>query len=282
MIEAHAHDGTPRERRNLRVLLADDSVGTRLNLSIALKAFDPSVEIIETDNGRETTDHLIKDDPDIAFVNVQLPDLSGAEAVAFAKMRGARPTTFLMSNLVIPKWVELATELDAYEFLKKPFDPEHVVELLASVCRMRQPTRLLLVDDSQTARSLVRRVLTSCRFRLDVDETDTGLHALKLLTLANYDVALLDFNMDGMDGLETACQAREAAPDTALIMMSGSDNSSLAPAAKVFGVTAFVKKPFYARDIDLALHKAFDLRRPYLLNTVTSAAEPRPRLLSVR
>jgi CheY-like chemotaxis protein len=258
------------------VLVADESSATRMTLGAAVRAFDPEIRLLEAQTGRQALDLITKGAPDLAFVNIQLPEMSGAEALAWSVAQGAQVPTVLMSAHVLPKWVEVSTELGAYEFLKKPFDPDHILHLMRGFARMRAPARLLLVDDSATARQLVRRVLAASQFSLEIDETDGGQHALKLLRLSPYDLALIDFNLQGtIDGLETACQAREAAPSTKILLMSASDNASIAQSARHFGVTSFLRKPFYAHQVDHALHTAFGLRRPYLLNA--RAAQPAAR-----
>lgn len=258
------------------VLVADDSASTRMMLGASLKAFDARVEVVEAQTGRQTLEILTKRPPDIAFVNIQLPDMSGAEALAWSKAQGGATPTVLMSSAVLPKWTDVSTELGAYEFLKKPFDPDHIGHLMRAFARMRRPARLLLVDDSSTARTMVRRVLSASCFRFEIDETDSGQHALKLMRIVPYDLAVVDFNLSGsIDGLETACQARDAAPATKIILMSGTDNASIAQAARHFGVVSFLKKPFYAHQVDHALHTAFGLRRPYLLNALVAAPPAR-------
>ncbi len=253
---------------HLKVLVADAAAGTRLHLAVALKSFDPGTEIHEVETGPAAAEKLVSLRPDVAFVNVKLPQMTGAEAVAVAKMRGVKPVTILMSDTVLTRWVALSTEVEAYEFLKKPFDPEHVAGLMQSVVRMREPLRLLLVEDSGAARALVRKVLTNSRFNLEIDETDSGRHALKLLQLTRYDLALIDLNMDGIDGFETACQAKEVSPGTTLILMSGTSNEKIEGASRHFGLAAFLQKPFYAHHVEDVLHDLFGLRRPYLFNVI--------------
>ena len=45
------------------------------------------------------------------------------------------------------------------------------------------------------------------------------------------------------------------------------------PAVRQFGIVALLQKPFYVWDLDLALHAAFDLRRPYLMNALPAYYE---------
>jgi CheY-like chemotaxis protein len=255
-------------RKPLRVLIADAAADTRAILVETIEKFDPLTDIHETPNGEEAAKLIVSLKPDIAFVNVKLPGMGGAEAVAVARLQQAKPLTILMSDDVITRWVALSTEVNAYEFLKKPFDPEHITAMLRAVTRMREKLSLLLVDDSQTARTLVRRMLANSRFDLTVDETDNGRHAIKLMQIKKYDLALIDLNMEGIDGFETACQAREVSPETTLLLMTATRDEKIEHASRHFGVAGFLQKPFYAHHVEDILHDIFGLRRPYLLNVI--------------
>jgi CheY-like chemotaxis protein len=117
--------------------------------------------------------------------------------------------------------VEVSTELGAYEVWRKRFDPAHVTELLRAYRLMRTPMRLLLVDESSTAHEIVGRMAATSRFTLDVDHSDNGAHALRLMRESHYDLALIDAGTaGGMSGLEIACQAHLASPATKLILMA--------------------------------------------------------------
>jgi DNA-binding response OmpR family regulator len=171
--------------------------------------------------------------------------------------------------------VELSLRLGAYEFLKKPFDIDHVTHLLRAYDRTRKPIKLLLVDSSQASREMVRRILLSSGFSFEIDETDTGQHALKVLRTSHYDLAMIERNLPvGIDGLETACQANQSTPGTKLILMTSTDTGPLEQVARHFGVVALLKKPFYPRDVDYTIHQALGLRRPYLLNALVPLGIP--------
>jgi DNA-binding NarL/FixJ family response regulator len=87
----------------------------------------------------------------------------------------------------------------------------------------------------------------------------------------HYDLALIDAaSSTGMSGLEIACQARVASPSTKIIVMTTEKTRGAIRVAQQFGLRSFLSKPFYARDLDLALHSEFELRRPYLLNALVA------------
>ncbi|HEX8168808.1 MAG TPA: response regulator [Beijerinckiaceae bacterium] len=263
-------------------LVADESLEFRAGLAAAIQGFDPTIRVIGASTGTEARNLLLRRRPQLAFVNLHLPKLTGAEALAWSVTRGVRPFSVVMTDAVLPRWVELSIELQAYEFLRKPFDPAHVVHMLEARRRMAAPLKVLLADGSASARQLVRRVLAESRFAMAVDEIDDGRHALKLLRAGGYDVALVDRHLPALDGLELACQAARAAPGTKLMLMASGDAAGVAQAVRQFGIVALLRKPFYLWDAEIALHTAFSLRRPYLLNALPAHHEAEARRVRER
>ncbi len=273
------------ETASWRVLIADAAGSTRALLAETVRQVDPRAGILEAGTGREAVEHLLAYKPEIVFVALQLPDITGAEALAIGKLKGVRPVSILMSDMVLSRWVDLSTELEAYEFLKKPLDPDHVVKLLRAARRLITPARTLLIEESAPARQVMRRMLDGSQFTLAIDETEDARHGLKLMRLAAYDLVILDASLSGGNGLEIACQAREISPGARILLTAGGDMGRHAPAAKQFGIAALLAKPFYPRDVNIALHAAFELRRPYLLNALrktTTAAAVQPEKLVLR
>jgi DNA-binding NtrC family response regulator len=183
----------------------------------------------------------------------------------------------MMSGLIMPQMLEMAAKLGAYEFLKKPFAPEDIAAIMATLARVRSVSRTLLVEDSHVTRQIIGKMLAGCRFNLAVDTVEDGVHALKVQKLQPYDVAIIDVNLNGMSGFEVACQLQTVNPATKAIMMSADGRPSMSGAAEQFGAISFLRKPFFPRDLDLALHKAFGLRLPDLL---VGTPERKPDLAS--
>ena len=257
------------------VLIADGNAGRRRTLIETVLHFDPAAKVLETESGQGVLDLILAHRPTIGFVALQLEGMSGPEAVALARKRGMTiPCLVLVAARVFPQWQELAQSLGAYEVLKIPLDPEHIGSLLVANARRMTSTAILLASSSEVGRGMVARVLGRSGFSFAVDETDCGRHALKLLRMGAYEAAFIDVRLDGLDGLELACQAQPLDLPTRLTLMTGGDPEPIAHAARYFGVDFVLRMPFYARDIDLALHHALALRRPYLLNALTAPPAP--------
>ncbi|MCJ2038360.1 response regulator [Methylobacterium sp. E-041] len=257
------------------VLIADRDAGRRAELATVVSHFDPRAVIVQTASGEALIDLALAHKPALAFVGLQLEGVSGPEAVAVARKRGATlPCLVLIAARVFAQWQELAVSLGAYEVLKVPLDTAHIESLLHADTRRRQPTRILLASSSDAARAAIGRVLARSGFALEIDETDCGRHALKLLKTDAYPLAFVDVKLNGTDGLELACQVQTLNLTTRLTMLTSGDPEPIAQAARYFGATFVLKMPFHARDIDLTLHHALGLRRPYLLNAITAPPAP--------
>jgi DNA-binding NtrC family response regulator len=256
------------------VLIADESAVTRRSIISIIKDGNADIHVIEAETGSEALQAIHQHKPRVGFLSVQLPDLSGSEVIAQAALEGSSFLAVLTSSLPISRWVELSLRANAYEFLRKPFRRANVLELLRACDRMSVPLEVLLVDDSTTARAIVQRVLHNSRFQMNIDETDSGLHALKLMEFKAFDVALMDYSMVEMNGLETACHAKSICPDLKVILMSGHDFKGKEKGLNTFNVIDFLHKPFYAHDVDRMLHNVLNLYRPYLLNAMLRPIEP--------
>ncbi|MBI4379672.1 MAG: response regulator [candidate division NC10 bacterium] len=80
--------------------------------------------------------------------------------------------------------------------------------------------RILLVDDEEAIRRLLARRLT--RRGYAVTTATDGSQALAMLEQGAFDLAILDYMMPGMNGLELAAQCRLRYPDLKVLILTGS------------------------------------------------------------
>lgn len=266
--------GAPRRTRPVAVV-ADMSAEVRQAVHSVLERFAGPIDVAEAATGREALHLLLDATPDLAFVNLQLRDLSGAEALAFARAHDVSTLAFLMSSQVQPRWIEIATELNAYDFLRTPFDREHLVALLSNWRRMAEPSSLLLVDDTEASRRHLRGVLANTRFPLALDEAQDTAQALALIERNRYAAALITCTSGDLGWIELAAHARSLSPSTKLILLAATESPALGEVARL-GLATILRRPFYAPDFDYHFHTLFGLRRPYLLNALRTSAEGRP------
>lgn len=102
--------------------------------------------------------------------------------------------------------------------------------------------KLLIVDDSKLARMSAAKAMNSLYpdwIRLEATNAD---EATNLAKTSAFDVALLDFNMPGRDGLELAAELRSAHPAMPLAVISANHQEEIVARAKAIGAV-FLPKP---------------------------------------
>lgn len=102
--------------------------------------------------------------------------------------------------------------------------------------------KILIVDDSRLARMSVARALGALRPDWTRIEAANADEALALAARERPDIALLDFNMPGRDGLALAAELRALAPDMPLAVISANIQDEIAARAREVDAT-FLPKP---------------------------------------
>ncbi|HMJ12379.1 MAG TPA: response regulator, partial [Polyangiaceae bacterium] len=100
---------------------------------------------------------------------------------------------------------------------------------------------VLLVDDEPMVRRAIARLLRKAGFETLL--ADSGESGLETLARAQPQAVLLDLNMPGLGGLETLTLAVERAPDTPIIVVSGSGAIDDVVEAVHRGAWDYVMKP---------------------------------------
>lgn len=114
--------------------------------------------------------------------------------------------------------VAKAINLGADEYLEKPVVPARLLNVLDRLTGQHSVTRVLVVDDEEVSRYLVRQLLPRGVF--DVAEAATGVDGLAHIQREPTDVVLLDLNMPGMDGYRFLDRLGETVDVPAVVLTS--------------------------------------------------------------
>ena len=121
-----------------RILVIDDEKGIRNIFSLLLEEKGYAVETAET--GREGIARARQFSPDIVLLDMNLPDISGIEALSEIKMSAPQTEVIIITAYGTIKNAVEATKLGAYAYLEKPVDNE---ELLLVISRLIEVRRLI-------------------------------------------------------------------------------------------------------------------------------------------
>ena len=104
--------------------------------------------------------------------------------------------------------------------------------------------QILIVDDEEPIRALLRHIFEILRPAYQVQTTADGLTGLQQLQRRPFELVIADYQMPEMTGLELAEQIRQQWPGTPVLIMSGRPPSDLVIRLQQLGAAGYLKKPF--------------------------------------
>jgi DNA-binding NtrC family response regulator len=202
---------------------------------------------------------LARQDFDVVLFDSRLSKSTRQELLNAIREAPSRPLAVLIGPAAIKTREVLTDGLAVDSALAKPIDPQETRDLIDRCIRARLPKRVLIVDDSSTVRSVIRKVLQASRFKLEAEEAEDGAVAIALANNKRFDIVFVDCQMPVLDGFAVLGEFRRAHPDMKVVMMTGSRDVRIEDRARAGGAQDFLYKPFFAKDIDAVLNRLFGL-----------------------
>jgi len=104
------------------------------------------------------------------------------------------------------------------------------------------PFNVLIVDDSKLARMAIARAMNNLHPDWTRVEAANADEAVAVAAQQVFDIALLDFNMPGRDGLQLAAELRDLHPGISLAVISANHQTEIVNQAHDVGAI-FLPKP---------------------------------------
>jgi DNA-binding response OmpR family regulator len=120
-------------------------------------------------------------------------------------------------------------------------------------------TKILLVEDDKDLAVIINEWLTGQKFSLEVSHD--GREGYEYLQQGHYDVAILDWDLPGISGLEICRRHRDANGLTPILMLTGKDHIIEKEQGFDAGADDYLTKPFNMRELSARL-KALSRRPP--------------------
>src|SRR6185312_610091 len=128
-----------------------------------------------------------------------------------------------------------------------------------------QSLRILIVDDNQDMRVLLRRMLASLGVK-DVLEATDGRAGIAILSQTGRDVVLSDLDMKPINGIDFTLQVRMsdsmANSVVPIIMITGHTELQVVEKARDAGITEFIAKPVTMKALQSRLTEIVERPRP--------------------
>ncbi|MCB0211682.1 MAG: response regulator [Anaerolineae bacterium] len=123
----------------IRVLLVDDNLGTRDNVS-RLLYFENDIEVIgQAVNGRQGVEMAVELKPHIVLMDINMPDMDGITATREMSVQAPYSQVIIMSVQSDQHYMKRAMAAGARDFQPKPFTSEELVNCIRRVYKIGIP-----------------------------------------------------------------------------------------------------------------------------------------------
>ncbi len=123
----------------LRVLIADDELPALNKMKRLLSKFEDVVVVYIAENGLDALEHIQKDQPDLVFLDIEMPGMNGLEVAENIELE---PMPAVVFATAYSEHAIKAFELNAQDYLLKPFNDERLRDSIDKVKENRVGTAL--------------------------------------------------------------------------------------------------------------------------------------------
>lgn len=197
--------------------------------------------------------------PDLVITALHLPDMRADELICATRNIDSETHVHFMLVSSETRFKELddVRQAGIVALLPKPFDHIDLEKALSTTIDFMESEELILdlyditelkvlvVDDSSTARNHIARVLTNLGI-VQITKANDGQHGADTVRDNDFDLIVTDLNMPKMDGKQLVEYVRNDLGNSFLpiIMVTSDDDQARLDEVKAAGVNAICDKPF--------------------------------------
>jgi CheY-like chemotaxis protein len=251
----------------MRVLIVDDNASMRALLSSLLASRGYEV-VAALEDGARIMETIRQKSPDIICLDYQLPGRDGLDILREINDTNPQIDVLFMTASGDTTVEQKAADAGAAGFIRKPFGQAQILKEVQLVWDMRQqataaneqtgqaqeeqalqpadlpfnPRSVVIADDNGSIRFLLKGLLTELGFKV-IQSVGNGEEAIKAAKTHRPGVLCLDVEMPVLSGLDALPMIREASPQTAVVMITGSATRELVEKATAHGARGYIVKP---------------------------------------
>lgn len=179
----------------ITILLADDHELVRNGIKALLQS-DNSLQVIaEAANGREALDKIASEQPDLAIIDVRMPELNGIDTVAQVIQSGSTTKPIVLSMHDSEEYVLKSIEAGSFGYLLKDTSKE---EFLRAIHMVANGEKYFSADISQILANKYLENLSSG------PTNDTASPPTPSITLTKREKQIMDMALEGFSNKEIA------------------------------------------------------------------------------
>ena len=258
----------------MRVLIVDDNASMRALLSSLLTSRGYEV-VAALEDGAGIMDVIRNTAPNIVCLDYHLPGRNGLDILREINESAPQIDVLFMTASEDVSVEQKAADAGAAGFIRKPFGQAQLLKEIQLVWDTRQHANaaeaaapapriqagaafnrrsVVIADDNGSIRLLLKGLLTQLGLNV-VQLVSSGEDAVKAARTHGPGILCLDVEMPGMSGLEALPLIREASPQTAVVMVTGSATRELVEKAAALGARGYIVKPIRPAYIEAFMSK---------------------------
>ena len=166
--------------------------------SLLQELFSPYAEIIVAENGIQGLKIIEEQKPALVILDNDMPEMTGIELLEELQKKNLDARIIMLTKRHEVDHIVRVVAAGVIDYITKPFSVSFLKDKIQSFLK-RLETKILIADDEAPVRELLAYKFRKLGYQ--VLEADNGEAALKLASLENPQLAILDRMMPGLDGL---------------------------------------------------------------------------------
>jgi len=126
----------------LRCIIIDDEFLARQRLLKLLEPFNDIVIVGECRNGKEALELIPLKEPDLLFLDIQMPDMNGFTVVSKLAVK-----PYIIFTTAYDSYALKAFEINAVDYLLKPFDEDRLSIAIERITALKKKKKASLLED---------------------------------------------------------------------------------------------------------------------------------------
>jgi DNA-binding NarL/FixJ family response regulator len=131
----------------MKILIADDSSLFRDRIKSLLKSLNNKSVVYEAENGEEALQIIREKKPDLAILDIRMPELSGIEVLKKIRELKMEIKVCILTNYAYPIYKRKCIEAGADYFLRKTDDFEEIETIVRDILqdKLQQKNKSLVI-----------------------------------------------------------------------------------------------------------------------------------------
>jgi DNA-binding NarL/FixJ family response regulator len=268
---------------NRVILLVEDNARDEALVLRALKKGKIVNEVVVAHDGFEALDYLFGTGmyegrnphatPQFVLLDLKLPNLDGLEVLR--KIRADKCTKRLPVVVFTSSSEEEdlinSYNLGAHSYVRKPVDPEQFLNATKQLglywLVLNQVSRVLIIDAHEVVRDGVKKILDEQPGATAFGEAGTVPEALRLVREQDWDVAVVDPQLEDRSGMEVLKELKQIRPHLPVLILSMHSEEQFARRALKAGASGYITKDSTRSELVKAVNKVMSGGR-YISATV--------------